>query len=545
MNKKIGLLSLFLPFLLASCSSDEPASSNNGGNAKGCGYVAVNIVQPKSETVRAESTGFEYGTDDENTADEALFFIFDQTDNILADNGAQRLKLNGSVEGSTPGVERIYNAVLIISGVDQKPTNAKKIACVLNAPAGFETGVTTLDDLKNKIDDYGAHTSGTFIMSNSVFKGADGQEVLATTIEDSDIKTTEALALAQPINIYVERVVAKIRVETEQVAGEGTGFKNTEGANVTIDGVQHNYKIRITGIEIANIAEKSYMFKNMTAINTGWTWVNEPSNNRSYWETVPAVGGENGLTFSNKSYNNIAQDGFDIMSLTGDQKYIEYVQPNTYNQQKTAVLVTAELTEADGSAIETFVYIRGGYTTPAGAKNVVASYLASQGYYKKTGTNSYVQLGADDLTWKNSHDDNTITGLKDYEVIAQLANDNIEIYNLKGEKIENGATVVNNTLKSATNYRARVYTSGKCYYFVPIDHSAVAGAAAGTYEGVVRNHIYSLTLQSIKGLGTPVFDPQDIIIPDKPSDEDTYYLAAKINVLAWKLATQNVNFEGQ
>jgi len=545
--KKFAILSLFLPLLLASCSSDEPG--NKGENGKDCGYVAVNIVQPNSADVRA-SAGFEYGSETENYAKEALFFIFDASGNILESSGVQKKTLNGYGEGSSPEVERIYNAVLLIDGVTTKPTDTKQIVCVLNAPSGFETGISSLSDLKNKIDEYGTHTKGTFIMSNSVYK-TDNKEVFATQINDSDIKTSESEALRSPVKIYVERVVAKIQVETQQSA-EG-GFTNTD-VQVTIDGEQKTFKIKITGIEIANIAEKSYMFKNITdittteAMNFDWNW-NDPQNQRSYWETVPTK--EKGMTFANKSYNTITTQNpiTNISDLTGNNKYIEYVQPNTTNGQNTAVLVTAELTDADGKAINDFVYIRGGYTTQSGAKNVVATFLATKGYYKKTGDNKYTQLDEGDLVWKNGHDDSSITGLKDYEVIAQLANADMTIYDVNGQEITNGVTAVNNDLKAATNYKARVYTAGKCYYFVPIDHKSVAQANGYTgtksYNGVVRNHIYKLTLQSIKGLGTPVFDPQDVIIPDKPNDEDMYYLAAKINVLAWKLATQNVNFEGQ
>jgi len=541
MINKISILLLFLPFLLVSCSNDEPGNNGEGENY---GYVAVNIVQPRSGNVRAASD-FEEGSETENFAKEALFFIFDN-DGYLITGGKQRRKLNGVGTSTAPNpeVERIYNAVLIIAGETVNPTTSKQIVTVLNAPSGFETGITKLSQLREKIGEYNAHTEGTFIMSNSVYKEGNS-EVCATPITDADIKKSESEALAHPVEIYAERVVAKIRVETDP-----NGFKNTDGANVIIDGESRNFKIKITGIEIANIADKAYMLKNINGIGTNaeWNWVWDANNKRSYWEIVPTSA--LGMTFSNKSYNDIAVADFDINGLAGDNKFIEYVLPNTPagdTDPMTSVLVTAELTDASGNGIDTFVYIRGGYTTYEGAMNVVASYLAGQGYYKKTSNNKYRQLEPSDLVWKNGHDDNTITGLKDYEVIAQLADANMKIYNIDGTEISNGAAEVNNKLKSATTYRARVYTGGKCYYFVPIDHSGVAGSTveAGKYKGVVRNHIYSLTLQSIKGLGAPVFDPKDVIIPDIPKDTEAYYLAARINVLPWRLVTQNINFGGQ
>lgn len=62
-------------------------------------------------------------------------------------------------------------------------------------------------------------------------------------------------------------------------------------------------------------------------------------------------------------------------------------------------------------------------------------------------------------------------------------------------------------------------------------------------NGIVRNHVYDLSLNSQKGLGVPVFDPDREIIPDTPQDEDGYYIAARINILKWKVVSQDVNFE--
>lgn len=52
--------------------------------------------------------------------------------------------------------------------------------------------------------------------------------------------------------------------------------------------------------------------------------------------------------------------------------------------------------------------------------------------------------------------------------------------------------------------------------------------------GVVRNHIYKVNLTGIFGLGTPVFDPDEIIIPEKPEEKDVY-LAADIRILSWRI----------
>lgn len=558
MKKKL----FFLPFLAAlaftGCSNDDdPAAGGNENKGDDYGYVAVNIVQPKSIGTRAAADGFEYGTNDENKAESGLFFIFNADGTIYSmDNNPQSIALTTDKSGDeanstvTPQVEKIYNAVLVIDGAATAPTAGLQIVCVLNAPAGLATSsVSSLSDLKAKIADYSAHTSGTFIMSNSVYKDGD-KEILGATVATENISKSASVALNNPVNIYVERVVAKIRAK-------GISSFDNQGANPAIDGVEKKLTIKLTGIEIANIAQTSYLVKNIEGISYDWAW--DANNKRSYWETVPTS-----LTYGNKSYNTIVSDSpkdgdgntFDITKVNTT----DYIQPNT-SAQKTAVLVTAEL--LDGTTPYDFVYLRGGYFTPDKALALIAQYAANNGYYKKTSTEgdtpvTYSQLSTTDFEWKNKFDEGATeyTWLERYEVVAQVKSNVSNLYKKNGDTYTPATANDINTLlagsESSHPYVAQFYKDGKCYYFVNIDQTSVANerkatgasdAAAHTYDGVVRNHIYDLTLSSIKGIGTPVFDPEDVIIPERPDIENLYYLAARINVLAWKVVTQTVNFE--
>lgn len=547
MRKKFFFLPLVAALALTGCQSDEPGGSgSNGGNSdQKYGYVAVNIVQPSSipGSKADTSTGFEYGSADENYAATGTFLIFNGDGTLTQD--AKTIALNGSGTGNNPEVERIYSAVLVIEGATEKP-DAKKIVCILNAPVEIqnitkpETGSITLDDLAGKINDYRGQLNG-FVMSNSVYMDG-GAKVLATTIDNDDIATTPEEAKKFPVDIYVERTVAKIEASSDATSGI-----TDNKAKPAIDGVETTLDIKITGIEVANIAPQSYLFKNIGTegyADFTWTW-NDATNKRSYWETVPT-----GMTLENKKYSEIATDAnFSDKNIS----FTEYIQPNT-SDTKTAILVTAQLMK-DNAPFTTLAYIRGGYTTIDNAKNAVATYLAKNGYYKQDPANSahFIQLSADDLEWKNNQafkaaGQATVEGLKDYEVVAQLADGITMVYNHDGTPIENGVSAINTLLKSKeaipASYRARVFTNGMCYYYVDIDHSDIAGQTAGTTTGVVRNHIYKLTLQSIGGIGTPVFNPNDVIIPDKPTGEESFYLAARVNVLPWKLATQTVQFQG-
>ena len=82
------------------------------------------------------------------------------------------------------------------------------------------------------------------------------------------------------------------------------------------------------------------------------------------------------------------------------------------------------------------------------------------------------------------------------------------------------------------------FKDGKMYYCVPIEHLNATKGEVGSY-GVVRNHLYKLTLDKIENLGTAVYDPGEAIIPDY--NPETYYVAARLNILSWHIVEQNVS----
>ena len=84
------------------------------------------------------------------------------------------------------------------------------------------------------------------------------------------------------------------------------------------------------------------------------------------------------------------------------------------------------------------------------------------------------------------------------------------------------------------------WEDGMSYFFTHVEHFG-PDAGVNAY-GLVRNHYYDITLNSIAGLGTPISGGSilDDIDPEKPTDLD-YNLAAKINILRWKVVSQSVD----
>lgn len=542
------------------CSSEEELNGGGTDPVKGgTGYVAVNIVQPK--TVGTRATGdFENGDAAENNASEGLFFIFDANGNVhkVNEQSSQRIALAGSGTTETPAVERIYNAILLIDGVTTDPTaDAKQIVCILNAPEGLETGVTTLSALQEKVEDYctGKTTDGKFVMSNSVYYKDDNNLtkdlIVATPVEAGKVKKSASEALTDPVDIYVERVVAKVRAKEKS-----GGITNNE-VKITVDGVEHTYKINIDGIALSNLSDKANLLKSLTGYsNDNWTW-NNKDNFRSFWEVMPGKkDGADQVTVQKVSWDDIQKNvggHYNAKATAGtDYCFTQYILPNTFEKTgdviNTSVMVAAHLTETVNGETKNadLVWIRGGYTTDKGALNVIASAVQTKfSYYKKTGESSYKELEATDFEWKGE----TGVGHSCYaQLKATFGTDN-KIYKFTGNtpaEVTDGVSEVNTYLSTKANsLYARKYTDGKSYYFVEIEHVAATGSGetvTPAINGIVRNHIYDLTLNSIAGPGIPVFDPDDKIIPQEPEDENLYFLGARVNVLDWRIVSQVVEF---
>jgi len=92
---------------------------------------------------------------------------------------------------------------------------------------------------------------------------------------------------------------------------------------------------------------------------------------------------------------------------------------------------------------------------------------------------------------------------------------------------------------------ANMYRDGMMYYAIPIEHygkatDTSANPLEGNY-GVVRNNFYKVSIGTIKSLGHGIDDVDEPIVPG--DRKKPYYIAAKINILSWQLATQTADLE--
>lgn len=537
--------------LFAACSNEENSAINSGQEEGQLSYVAVNIVNANPTGSRVEGGEYENGEGPENAITKARFYLFNASGNpytVTTNEAPGAVAATNYVDITTlenqgkdePNVESIKKGVLVFKGTTTElPTS---IVAVLNPPATL-TGSKSLSDLQTAIADYSSTTS--FVMSNSVY-ASEGTEVVATDIVGK-VAQSQPDAEANPVDIYVERVLAKVRVT----------FSNADKENqykVSEDGEPAVYA-KILGWAVTRTADKSNLLKDIDPAwdNTtlGFTWNDEPFH-RSYWATTSTT-----VTLEEKSQNEIINDQKPATPEGATNISVpRYCQENTKADEHTEVVVVAQLVNEEGNPNPIYKYFGEEHDSEEDILTLIANKYNNV-YYTRTGGTSLPEGGTEYeyesfITPDNIHFEATTpeTGGEDYEAIAQLdddALDGVTIYienpdytgsNEKYIELADAEATINEELAKNP---AQIAKEGYVYYYTPIKHLGTTTGSTGEY-GVVRNHIYDVTITDIKGYGTPIFDPDKDIDTTHPSNEEVY-IAARINVLSWRVVSSDVTLE--
>ncbi len=484
---------------LVGCSSDDEPNVPVSGES----YVAINIVSPGGSS-RAEAGGYEVGSEQENAAEKALFVFFDKNDNVVE---AQSIDLSWSGNTSTsPQVEKISNAVLVLNK-EAAVTHTKVVAILNTNLLPTLMAGKSLSEVCALADDY--FSTESFVMSSTVYFDATGTKKIASDLTAANFATTEEKALAAPVEVYVERVLARVdAVQADNMATEGKEVTLNQESQVTLSA-------KILGYKLYSTSKTSYLIKNIPDQVSAYTWAwNDAPNKRTYWATIPA-GMEYDVAISYNDIKDLAE---------GATEYQEYVQENTDAKTETAdkatkLLVKAKLQKTVGETTTdagTILQYKGMYFTEEGFLTLVNSSL--QGY-------TYVK---DNVTSNDWAPYLTIAkgGTEAWEVVAALDE----------TKPFPGTDAVKTQMKEALSNlgTAWCWNEGAAYFYVDIEHFGTGEQAIG----IVRNHIYELSISKVSGLGTPVYDPNEEIIPEKTDEEPSSYVAARINILKWKIVNK-------
>lgn len=536
MKRNLLFMSVLASLFLVGCSQKEivPGGEDNG-KGSGSSFINVNLVSYGNGT-RAISP-YEDGTDEENKVTKVRFYFFTET------GGPANVKLNGSSyvnyydwtpgkddvnPGSNPDIEKKLSATIVIRtpAGDQVP---QRIAAVLNPTENAKS--RSLSELQSVAADYanGNFTrEGQFVMFNSVYaEGSD--EIVPQPILAKNLCTTEADAKDNPVTLYVERSVAKVSLGFGDLldSNHRMQIKDKDGNAVKVpgvDGQQINVYLEIKGWGLTAETDKGRLVKKIDASWDGNWW---KGSYRSFW----AINAENAANQYHK-YTDIPEMDW----TTPPHLYTNENAGQLAGKQlnKTKFIINGNICDENGNALTLVRHLGVHFADVTSSsdenenfkslKNSILKRLEASGkkYYVKETTGesdnaltTFRQIDAGDIKIVKADQKTQEDSNNNCYVYAQLtdAAANLIWYTNNEPSVENptaSASDINNALKNKDVVDwGLVWNSGMTYYYDEIKH-----ITDSKMTGVVRNHIYKVNITKIAGLGTPVYDPEEVIYPE-------------------------------
>ena len=569
--KKLFFAGLALAALVACDKENESGNTLKDGDA----YINVKIAYSDPVTKgQAAEPPFYYGTAAEQKINNAYFIFYYADGSFCQYVKKTDLKMNSQGAGASTdkNIEELSDGVVLLRGLKSKQYPVY-MSVILNSEdewIGANIENKSIEEASKAVQsaiataDKNDQVNWTnFMMSSSSFDNSDAVSgYYCTKLKASNFQESEALAIAEgnPVEAYVERLAAKVKVEF----AESLGTSGKIGS-FTVNGTSKDLYFNVTGWGLNATTKDSYCFKN---INTGWTeetlgfkW-NDAANFRSYWGKSTNYGtgiypgtygssvdkyDEKTATLNYITYNDL-KVGINGNAYCRENTNDPEVLGKNFSGTVTSVLLKAQVTDKEGNAVTLYNFAGSLYDEANYKAAALNSFEASttNRIWKKTvsgGNTTYTKVTADDLSVVISADGYAHVELKEASNYCFGA----------GETSTKDATAaeINKLLNGDEAYKYNTgcsfYKEGMMYYNIPIEHLRDDGKyndsdyvqKEGNY-GVVRNHYYIITVNSIRNLGKAVNVPDERIIPND-DDVKNYFVAAKINVLSWKVVRQSVD----
>ena len=572
MNKLLGLL---VCTALCACSNDESGIIPNDTPNVFTGdkaYIKVRLADAGTLT-RTQEGDFEYGTNEQSIKN-ASFYFYD-ADGVFVTQGD--VWTDGSASTTTPAgnIEFASNNIVVLKGLDKK-SYPRYMVTVLNKPTGFVHG-KTLDEMQTVLADNNAEgiyypattnnvTTNYFTMSTTSYTETNREKHFVTEVNEGNISLepmTDASAIANTVTVYVERLAAKVTLKVSDnlpkdangrypikvtVAGEN----NSAGSG---DIASEDLYVELLGWKLNATAKKSFMVKNIDAAwmdnDLGFTW-NRPTDRRSHWGKSFNYGfsgyPENAAGVpANSEYLNYVDLENGLTALENPAYCAENTNTNTivtanFPTCVTSILLKAKVCDANGNALDLVRY-NGLLFKQDSFLEYVLNVLQTRNqldvwYANGTdeeGNARYTQIGKEYVKLEHVGDGKVKVVFTNEHGTSLYAEDGS---NCSDQTI----TALNDDLASASA-DAIAYNGGLMYYNIPVEHLnngdvAENGTIPEAKYGVVRNHHYVVTIDKLEKIGRGIFDGNEKIVPG--DDPDAYYVGAKINILSWKIVSQNV-----
>ena len=576
------LISIALLSLAMACSKENVTSNQGGSDANQ--YMAVDIAMSVGSSTKAPSD-YRDGSEAESTVNvnNSIFLFYDAygnfltsgvisaTDGSVDENGNLKLTTNNQ----SSFVEKESKAVIVLGPTRLRPA---LVLAVLNYDNCNALKNLSLADAHTQVDSREISTeAGKFTMTNSVY--VDGKNIVnATPITASYVKETKEEALKSPVQIYVEREVAKVNMKAKdglKKTAEGKICFETPNAESVLDGVKVSARIVVDGWAANAFNTTSYLVKE---VPTSWlvtnpfaNWYDEAAK-RTFWAQDPNYTGSEEYVFGRTpegepgTYKNVKYLSWNDATQNKVDSY-NYMYENTTDKASARVnggelanvptiLIAAHVeTAKTGAAWERQdIYKFGGlFYTDASLRNYAAEQILKGKLYWEYTTAEGLKKASvlpDQVTAKFVANVVDNSGSVKVEVEALTAPaEGAKLMKKEGEsasEIEsaNWAKTVEDILNGENGFNIAkkelvCFKNGMCYYQVPIKHNQAAEDVA---YGTVRNHIYELTLSKIAKIGNPVFNKDEKLVLI-PGEEKNYYVSAELKILKWRVITQDVVIE--
>ena len=375
---------------LTACTSEEviPDQKPNIGEGEPR-YMSVSIRNANPGT-RAEGEQtvvgggtYEEGYASENKINSLRFYFFDNNGDPIAIDltGKSYYQLENTNDHTdidntgTPDmdntVEKILNAVIVINSTDNEiGSKIKKLIAVANYKSiESKLGSANLS-LSNLLDIVGnykvdgnedelnvdAKAENGFVMTSSSYYT--DKPTCEVEISEANIKESRELAAQFPVDVYVERVVAKVRVKTEWedsmhpitvsfndetcIAIPLTSKRSDSDtpSKITVDNTENGDQVYVIFRDWALwwTADRSYLFKKID----NWKdeigdWWNSQTFKRSFWAENP-----NDVKLKNYPHNHVSKKILNSgkFSDTKSEEYAAYCLENAAEAGKGGLMKT-------------------------------------------------------------------------------------------------------------------------------------------------------------------------------------------------------------
>lgn len=588
---------------LAACSNDEPANGGDTPNVPSFtedqAFIAVKISE-QTQGGRSRAKGdinqegegenqgnwFEDGyTLGESKVKSCDFYFYDEAGKFVLTSNT----LFAAGDQDMPNVEIKGQGVVVLDQVKQKGY-PKYMVTILNKPAGF-TAPLTLEEMNTKLVEMpnvtttdGAVKDGEyFTMTTTSWANQTSRldkitripYYFVTELTTNDFFTTpeKAKEAENAVKVFVERLAAKTAVKVGMTPVENleNTFKieiSVAGAGNSVDGegdyvAEYPLYVKLSGWGLNATPKDSYYMKNIdeswTQEYLGFFW-NSSDYNRSYWGKSYTYNKGQQADYNYFSYASLDNKFWEADEL--DKQHAAYTAENTHGKlylndptkynRFTSILLQAEVYDPNDGQGKDFVMYNGLLFKGDRFVEYAVSRVAPNLWVKNEEGNGYKQVSAG-FALNNDGAGNSVyvkfapeAGVTYYASTDQKDEEDNPVYNILTDFTE-----INEDLATVTG---EGFQGGKMYYNIPIRHlREIKKGADGVLErtfakgnleegdyGVVRNHYYFTTITSIAKLGTGVWNPEEVIIPNNPPQDEEYYVGAEISILSWRIVDNNV-----